>query len=118
MPVPFAQPEGLTQEQAEMLRELNSFKQVSETAAWKKIQEKIAEMVEEAKEELLGCPPETTTEQRGVMSIRWQQREAMARGLSQFVDVQVREHSKLLEEIKEQHEHNSSDSGDPGNHDQ
>jgi DNA-directed RNA polymerase subunit F len=119
MAYPFQQSEGLTREQAEILRELNSFKQVSESAAWVKIKEKIQSMVDEAKEDLLGCPPDTCNEGRSILSIRWQQREAMSRELTNFVESQLQERNILLVEIKEQENGDTDDhSGDPGSNDQ
>lgn len=112
MAYPFQQPEGLTQDQAEILRELNSFQQVSDSVAWKKVIERLKGNTAEALEEMLGCAPDTPLEQRGVLQMRWQQREAIQRDLLSFVDAQLNERQKLIEEIKEQiDEHNP---GDPG----
>lgn len=117
MAYPFQEQEGLTKEQSEVLRELNSFKLVTETTAWGKIKEKIVSLVEEAQEELLGCAPDTGNEARSILSIRWQQREAMKRELLNFIDSQLTFRDRMIEEIKEQHEY-TDHSGDPGNNDQ
>ena len=115
MAYPTAFDEGLTKAQAEALRELNSFQQVSQSDAWKLIQAKAVELVDEAKEEMLGCAPETTLEQRGILQIRWQQREAMWRALESFVNSQLEDRERLIEELKEQDEHSSNDSGNHPN---
>lgn len=103
--------EGLTREQAEMLRELNSFQQVSDSAAWKKLRERLDATVDESREECLGCAPETTMEQRAILQMRWQQREAIRRDLLAFMDSHVEHRKQLLDELKEQNEYTSSDSG-------
>ena len=107
MAYPFERAEGLTQEQSDILRELNSFHLFSQTDLWKNLCEKMQSMVEEAQEALLGCHPALGAEKRGILSIRWQQREAMRRGIIEYVTSQLNAREQMLEEIKEQNEHNS-----------
>ena len=99
--------EGLTDEQAEILRELNSFHQVSETVAWKQIRARLELHADEAREALMDCL--ASLEQRGVLALRWQQREATKRDILGFMDSQLSQREKLLEEIKEQNEHSTDD---------
>lgn len=119
MAYPFQQVEGLTQEQVDILRELNSFKLVGESSAWEKIIGRLKANVDEALEEMMGCGPETTLDQRGVLQLRWQQREAIRRDLLAFMQSNLDERQRVIDEIKEQHEYTSSDAGtDSGSNDQ
>ena len=106
MAYPFEQVSGLTKEQAETLRELNSFAQISDSAAWKKVLACLDETVETAKKELLGYEL-GSVEQVGILALCWRERELVRRGLVQFVENHVSERQKLLEELKEQDGNNS-----------
>ena len=118
MAYPIPQQEGITKEQAEILRELNSFHQVSESAAWKLIFESLQKTVDVARDELLACEADADMASRSVLALRWQEREAIRRGLVKFMDSHLEERNRILEEIKEQHEYTDDHSGDPGNHSQ
>lgn len=111
MAFPFQQEESLTKEQSEILRELNSFQQVSSSHAWQRIKDRLQADVDEAQEELLGCKPDVTLEQRGLMALRWQQRIAIQRDLLAFVDEALAQRDRLLEDIKEASDEHSTDAG-------
>ena len=99
MAYPFQRETGLTQEQADVLRELNSFAQFSASDVWQKLKKRLQQQADEASEELLGCPIQYTLAQRGVLAIRWQQRVAIQRDLIAFVESHLDERQKLIDEI-------------------
>lgn len=108
MAYPFEQPQGMTQEQAEALRELNSFAVMSDSAAWKKIIASLDETVSTAQKELLGSDS-GRLEELGILALCWRERELVRRGLIQFVENHIEERQKLLDELKEQNGDSTND---------
>lgn len=57
--------------------------------------------IEEAHEDMIGLPPEASDHAKAAYLDRWRQREAMYRGLSDYVAQCNAERTRILEEIKE-----------------
>lgn len=88
-------------EQAQ-LSELGEVFNTVHSAGWKRIHALLEELVEEAHEDMFGALG--TLEDRGVLTLRWQQREAMKRAVENYISDCISKRANILDEIARREE--------------
>jgi len=86
--------------EALQLAELREIYQTTNTAGWQRLKQLMESLVEEAHEAMIGnISSDPMTYMR--FQLRWQQREAMLRGVLDYIGNCERDRKRILEEIQE-----------------
>lgn len=93
-------PNQLERTELQLLAELREVYQTVNSAGWQRIQKLMESQVAEAHEDMLGAVF-ATAEVKAAYLTRWQQREAMCRGILDYIAQCDRERKRILEEIEE-----------------
>ena len=90
----------LERTELQLLAELREIHHTTNTAGWTRLRTLIEGFVDEAHEDMLGAVF-ASAEVKAAYLTRWQQREAMRRGIMDYIAQCDRERNRILEEIEE-----------------
>lgn len=90
----------LTTEELQHLAELRDVCATTDSAGWLHVLSQVQKWVNEAHEDMVGAKPDDTDRTKANLLDRWQQREAILRGIKQYADDCQDQKQMLLEQIK------------------
>lgn len=101
-------PQPLTPDELAHLAEIREVTNTVQTAGWQHILRQVERFSEEAHEDMLASVPSDTADTKANLLLRWQQREAILRGIRQYIAECESEKQQLLEQFKLQQEEKES----------
>lgn len=102
MAIPEVEEIGQVDDDLQKLALAQSYFQMSESAAWKDLMERIDGLVAAAKQEMFSSL-ESDPQKILLEKLRWQQRELFHAAISQIVSSQLATREAILEDMKENH---------------
>ncbi len=94
------QPQLLTEEELKHLADIREVNNTISSAGWMLIVKQIEKFAEEAHEDMVGVPAQASDRTKANLLLRWQQREAMLRGIKQYAQSCEDEKLTLLQQLE------------------